>query len=537
MAFIAPLFQVAYILAFLLVVVKLHVNIHSEVDYQNGHWVGNVVCHFINESKCALSFHSQGRRIDVDTSRDKENVFVSCLTSNSSIALRITNVTYDDIQDYACLNDVTQVSDHSFLDGNPILELEGIAQVGALIRLTCNSYVGAPLYWILPGSPQDHKDITITNSSNVVNSSTTAVFTLNNNDNFAEYRCCIKSKNNQPTGFSCASHTFIFGDVQLISTSANFITSSKMIMTCIYSGPNVPDYKKIDWQQCTSSSSCYTISSSSYYINTIDELKLNTTLQYSYSSSYPIYKCRYNGATSYTFNVNIGAYSPNVVSSGKEIYYSNDGYAVVLECSIDANPQPSITWIKTDALNFANGSQVITNGGNYTIVTDQVSANNWKSVLTIFPYDINTHNSIYTCVAKNTLGQQSTEMNTNEGPAEVDLKLVWQTSLPNRRSVITAMCTFKTFPFSHNYDIIVTTVNNTTLTLTENYVSEFFFTSVAISFQAYTQIYPAAVECIAFNRFDKSSVISNRIVITAANFTTFQTQQLRLPHIKSFKIR
>lgn len=281
------------------------VPIETNVFYDNGFWVGTFGCHFYGESNCNMSIHVEGRRIDVNDHSPYENVLVSCSSSDTLIIYTINNFTYEDVQDYYCLQDITREQNHSWLLPYPELVVKGIEILGGQVHLTCTSVVGAPLYWVLPGREVDNDDVVI--SDNFIdgnNVSSEATFQLHARDNYAEYKCCIQTNSNQFTETPCASYTFKLDDsLKLISTYENY-RNDVMIMDCVFRSNPTPDPNDLRWLQCYEDSSCTDVSYS-YYNYEINELQqtLNTSLRITYSSSYTSYICIYKDVD-YIFKVN-----------------------------------------------------------------------------------------------------------------------------------------------------------------------------------------------------------------------------------------
>ncbi|GAB6030586.1 hypothetical protein CHUAL_007447 [Chamberlinius hualienensis] len=529
-------FRLTFVLAFV-VWAKLtssqNVPIETEVVYDDGLWIGTLGCKFQGESDCDLSIHVEGRRIDVTNHSASENVFVSCVSSDTSIAYTITNFTYDDVQDYFCLEDTTREQNHAWIVAYPDLIVQGIETVGAQVHLTCNSFPGAPIYWIFPGKDEDNADVKISTFVNDNNASSVATLRLQDKDNYAEYKCCMRLKPNQLTETPCASYTFHLDDtLTLISTYQNYKDTNSLTMNCIFQSNPTPDPDELRWLQCNTVDSCTEVYSSywTYHINDIQQT-LNTSLKISYSSSYTSYICIYQ-SLNYTFNVNTSNYAPSLVPNQKSIFYSTEGYAVTLGCLVTASPAPEITWTKTAINDLTNGSSTVVSDGNYNIETNEVSTDEWQTSLIIYPYNTETDIATFTCSAKNQYGEMSLPLNTNEGPSNLDLQMVLNTSdVAN----MWATCSFQMFPYPPTYEFNVLISNNISYGITTKYDEQLSKITLTTEILGYENLYPIAVECVAFDRFDHSRQITKRFTVDNGNFTTTEATTINGFHVTTLK--
>ncbi|GAB6030584.1 hypothetical protein CHUAL_007445 [Chamberlinius hualienensis] len=486
-----------------------NIDIYSNVIYEDEKWVGNVLCDFYDQENCALSMHAQGKRIDAD-SENSSTVFVSCISSNKSIGLFINGMTNDDIDYYTCLQDITKEYASTWLNTYPHIEVIGVPVVGSLFSLTCNSIPGTTLYWIFPGYPETNDDVIIEDTSNEVNSSTTVLILIEEDDinNRNEYRCCAHVK---PGQYPIPCNSYIFhvngsdSDVYLESSNSDYMNSDQMIMTCTLKNTNGDiDPRLISWKYCeTPTSSCGTFSSNAYTVDN-ETTTLTTTLKVSYNDYYPVSKCLYDSRIYYTFNATLGTKSPRITETDRRVFNSDDGFSVILSCVANAYPQPNFTWTKKNVFSFANGSEVLSSSGSYIIETQQVSDYEWKSILTIFPYDFNNDDAIFTCLSKNELGNQSIDMNTTWEPADMNLM-----EMNSSAYFQTVFCAYEAFPFTSNYIINLISVETVIgFNSTAVYDSRLQRQTVIAEIGVFTEV---IVECVAFNPFNPSQIISQTV--------------------------
>ncbi|GAB6021795.1 hypothetical protein CHUAL_004372 [Chamberlinius hualienensis] len=459
-----------------------------QVNFEAEEWIGYVSCDFTGQgAECDLSLHEEGQRIDINQHEPNMEVLQSCFGDQHSIGLKIHNFSYSDVQDYTCLsiNGESWTTDSGWLWSYPDMDayVPDSARAGDRIAFTCRSYAGTPLYWVLPGAASNRGNILIASTDNGINSTSILTFDLLESDNYGTFWCCAEMTSGQETLTPCTLYNVAFNKVVDVAHFEFYPANSpNWEIICQFQG--YPDPGNVVWEQCESSNDRCKSFESSEEANVLSHLVTsNVTIPPTEDYYYSCSATNNFGTTKQMFYPITDNFSPLTSINYKTFYYSTDGFAFRISCTVTANPFPDMFWTMQNFWAQSNGSITIypDQTGKYQVINSITGLNTYDSTLIIQPYDFELDHATFACFAVNSYGTGATETQAELGPTDVSL-YVCGGNYHILREIVETVFIYSGFP-PPKYDITVTADNNIDYQLNEHYENATGINVVTVSLQ------------------------------------------------------